>query len=464
MFRFLHRNVLLPVFEGGIKGRKTFRYWKELEQSQWLSPGELERLQFGALCRLLAHAAAHCPYYAEDWAERGLDPAGLSAPEDFRRWPVIDRVVIAEHRPRMRSRAPGLRLLSKSTGGSSGSPVHFDLDTGSNDRRMAAWHRGYDWAGAGPGTRQFYLWGVPLGQQPRWKRWKDQLYNRLYRRLVVNSFEFSDARVPLFLDQLNRQRPDVIVAYTGPLYTFARCLKERQLEPYSPRSIVVGAEKLHPFQRELIEDVFCAPVFETYGSREFMLIGAECDRHEGLHLTAEHLLVEILDDDGRPTPEVEEVNVVVTDLYNYGMPFIRYANGDRAPAGWGTCSCGRGLPTMSKVVGRRLDVLQTPDGRRIPGEFFPHLLKDFPAVRQFQIVQEEPERVLLCVVLKGPWGEGDRERLDQEVRNVLGPETRFEVLAVDDIPLTSAGKHLVVVNRCGQAASPARIPSGHAQG
>src|SRR6185437_4278751 len=135
--------------------------------------------------------------------------------------------------------------------------------------------------------------------------------------------------------------PDVIVAYTNPLDSFASMLRERGWRPFSPRAIVVGAEKLHDFQRRRIEEVFGAPVFETYGSREFMLIGAECDRHRGLHLTAENLLVEVLDDDGQPTPPGEEGDVVITDLYNYGMPFVRYANGDRGVAGFEGCACGR---------------------------------------------------------------------------------------------------------------------------
>src|SRR5690606_31785328 len=98
----------------------------------------------------------------------------------------------------------------------------------------------------------------------------------------------------------------------------------------TPGSIVVGAEKLHQFQREAIERVFGAPVFETYGSREFMLIGAECPEHAGLHITAENLIVEVLGSDDRPVPAGEEGDVVITDLTNTGMPFIRYRNGDRA--------------------------------------------------------------------------------------------------------------------------------------
>ena len=181
---------------------------------------------------------------------------------------------------------------------------------------------------------------------------------------------------------LKRYRPDVIVASQSP--EFARFRPGRPGPVFTPLDHH-RAEKLHPFQRTLIERVFQAPVFETYGSRD-ALIGAECERHAGLHLSQENLYVGIVDDDGQPTPAGEEGNVVITDLFNLGMPFIRYLNGDRAKAGWTLCA-GRGLPLLRQVVGRRLDTLRTPDGRSIPGELFPHLLKDFPLVRRFQVAQ-----------------------------------------------------------------------------
>jgi phenylacetate-CoA ligase len=461
MLGSLYRHVLLPAFEGGIKRRSTFRYWNQLERSQWLSRSELERLQFEALRRLVAHAAAKCPYYQQAWREQGLDPAALQAPADFSRWPVIDRQTIRANRTGMRAQVPGMRLIAKATGGSSGVPLHFDLDHDNYSWRFASWNRGYHWAGAGPGTKQLYFWGVALGKQSRWQRWKSDAYNRLYRRLVLNSFDLSEERVPQFLAAINRYRPEAVIAYTNALYAFCRMLAEKRLRPFSPRSIVVGAEKLHDFQRKLIEQVFEAPVFETYGSREFTFMAGECDRHQGLHLSMENLLVEVLDDDGRPTPDGAEGNVVVTDLTNYGMPFLRYANGDRAVAGWGTCPCGRGLPLLKKVVGRQLDVLHLPDGRRVPGEFFPHLLKDFDAVKQFQVVQVEPGRVELRVVLGETWSEANRQVLDREVGNVLGPSAHMDLVAVDHIPLTAAGKHRVVVSLC-DAASTSRSAAGRA--
>lgn len=444
----LRRYVLIPGFEAGLRRRKTFAYWRELDRSQWLPAQEVDALQLRALRGLLEHAQARCPYYRERWRALGLEARELTDLGSVRRWPVIDRETVRENRPAMRAEGTSLRLITKSTGGSSGVPLQFDLDAGSYERRMAATFRSYAWAGAGPGTKQLYLWGTSLAEEPGWARWKTALYDRLYRREVLSAFALGEATLPRFVERLAARRPDVIVAYTNPLYSFARMASERGLKPFSPRSIVVGAEKLHPFQRTLIEEVFRAPVFETYGSREFMLMGAECECHSGLHLTAEQLLVEVVDENGRPVPPGTEGQLVVTDLYNYGMPFVRYANGDRAIAGERTCPCGRGLPLLAKVTGRQLDILTTPDGRRIGGELFPHLLKDFASVRRFQVVQEKLDEIVLRLVL-APDGEEDLPRIESAARSVLGPSVRLGIERCEDIPLTPAGKLQVVVNRMG---------------
>ena len=161
----------------------------------------------------------------------------------------------------------------------------------------------------------------------------------------------------------------------------------------------------------------------------------------------ENLLVEVVDDSGRPTPAGEEGNVVITDLTNYGMPFIRYQNGDRAIAGFEKCACGRGLLLLKKVVGRRLDLLETPDGRIVPGEFFPHLVKDFPTIRRFQVVQDDRHSIELRLVVNSEWNDSDRQSLERQVRNVVGPVVHLAIAIVDDIPLTRAGKLQVVVHR-----------------
>ena len=447
------RRRLIQLYESGIRGRSVFRYWDSLNESQWWQPEQLAALQLSRLKSLLLHTQRTSPWYTEHWRSRGFDANALNSLEDFRCWPVIDRDTVRAHRFAMRSNAPGVHLIAKSTGGSSGVPLQFDLDIDSIDRRTAAWHRGYGWAGAAPGTRQWYLWGVPPSSAAEWKKGKLRLYDRLYRRTTESCFDLSEMNLNRFVGSLAATRPDAIVAYTNAMYSFARLLEAHDIRPWRPASIVVGAEKLHAFQRETIERVFRAPVFETYGSREFMLIGAECEQHDGLHLTTEHLLVEVLDDDSRTTPTGDAGNVVITDLTNHGMPFIRYANGDRAIAGGTSCPCGRGLPLLQAVTGRRLDVLTTPDGRSLPGEFFPHLLKELASVQQFQVIQDNP--AIVTVRLVAPeWREEDERWLRAEVTAVVGCSLRIDVERVDHIPLTAAGKLQVVVNRLATSQWP----------
>ena len=445
MYGQLYRHLLLPLFDGVVKGRRTMAHWRDAEESQWWSRERLEGLQLESLQGLLQHAHKTCSYYTEDWNARGLNVSQVKSLADFTAWPLLTRDVIRRHRLKLRTTAD-VKRMTKATGGSSGEPLQFDLDSGSNDRRTAMTYRGYGWAGAAPGTKQLYIWGTAVGKVPGWKRLKMDLHHRFDRHLILSCFEFTPERMRQHFERMNRYRADVIVAYTNPLYEFARFLKRESLKPVRPNSIVVGAEKLHDFQREVIEEVFGAPIFETYGSREFMLIGAECEHHSGLHLSMENLLVEILNDDGSPTPHGEEGNVVVTDLFNYGMPFIRYVNGDRAVAGFDMCPCGRGLPLLKKVVGRQLDTLETPDGRKIPGEFFPHLIKEFPAIRRFQIVQEKLESITLKLVVDGGLTLAEREQLLGEVRKCTGTQVDISLQMVDDIPLTNAGKLKVVVH------------------
>ena len=436
-------RTAIRAYETGFQRRPVFRYWRELEASQWWSRDRLEALQFERLQALLRHAATTSPWYGAEWEALGLDAGAVRAPSDFQRWPVIDRETVRANRMAMRNTA-GLPLIAKATGGSSGVPLQFDLDDESNERRMAAWHRGYGWAAAAPGTRQWYLWGVPPHSSGAWRQRKVRLYDALYRRTTESCFDIAESQIDRLHASLARTRPDAIVAYTNAIYTLARMFEARGLTPYRPRSIVIGAEKLHDFQRTLIERVFRAPVFETYGSREFMLMGAECSAHAGLHLTMEHHLVELLDDAGAPVAPGIEGNVVVTDLTNRGMPFVRYANGDRAVAATGPCPCGRGLPLLAAVTGRRLDVLQTPEGGRLPGEFFPHLLKEIPAVQRFQVIQDN-ERVIRLRVVAPAWRDEDAAWLRTELAAVA-PSLTLDIQQVPEIALTATGKLQVVVN------------------
>jgi phenylacetate-CoA ligase len=442
----LYRHVLMPSFDSLWKRRRTFTYWRSLEASQWWSKERLDELQFERLRQLIDYCAEHTPFYRNLWNAWGLKPERLTSLADFNSWPVVTREQIREHRADIETADGRFKTVSKSTGGSSGTPLSFRIDVDANDRRNAATYRGYAWGGAPPGTKQSYLWGVPLSPQGSVQKTRTWIYDRyLHRRDMMNVFDLNEENAIQLAHRISRFRPDVLVGYTNPLYFLARVIVEQGLQIYAPRSIIVGAEKLHPFQRAVIEKAFQATVFETYGSREFTLIGAECNYHAGLHLTKENLLVEILDDDNRPAAPGQQGNIVITDLFNRATPFVRYRIGDRAIAGLDTCACGRGLPLLREVTGRQLDLLTIADGRVLAGEFFPHLLKDFAAIRQFQVRQTRIDVIELRLVVGPQWNAEIRQSLKVIVQRALGPHTQVVLHEVDEIPLTQAGKFQVVI-------------------
>jgi phenylacetate-CoA ligase len=155
--------------------------------------------------------------------------------------------------------------------------------------------------------------------------------------------------------------------------------------------------------------------------------------------------------------------VAITDLTNASMPFIRYLNGDRAIAGFEQCPCGRGLPLLKRVVGRRLDMLETPDGRRVPGEFFPHLIKDFASIRRFQVIQDESDRIQVCLVVNGDWRPDTLQMLERQIRAVVGDVVHLEIGVVENIPLTPAGKLRVVIRNFSSDGVDLLAPLGRSR-
>ena len=335
-----------------------------------------------------------------------------------------------------------MRLMKKATGGSSGVPLEFDLNDDSNDQRMAAWHRGYGWAGALPGTRQWHLWGGAVGNPSRAKLAKDAFYHRLYRRSMASSFGLSEARIPWYLEQLNRCRPQSIVAYTNPLYFFASALEEQGLVPFSPSSIIVGAEKLHDFQRQTIERVFRAPVFETYGSREFMLIGGECG-HAGLHLSLENLLVEILDDAG-PGFRQREGNVVIAGQA-VQLPAVRYAV-EPCHRRQRRARCGADCLLKSGWLATRYAENRTRHDSR---QFSPSD-EEYATIRHSRCAGRRACHSGALVV-NGQWNELSRRSLEQQIRGIVGSSVEL------DITVSTTSPHASRQIGCGPSAAEYRV-------
>ncbi|MCA9405810.1 MAG: phenylacetate--CoA ligase family protein [Candidatus Omnitrophica bacterium] len=439
------QKLFFPLYETVLRQRKTLLYYRQANQRQWWSKKEVQVFQWNELQQLLKHAYENCKYFRKVFQDRKITPADIKTYEDFHQLPIIDKQDIRDNIDDMVADNYRDKVIYKSTGGSTGVPLRLAHDSNSYQYRVAIALRGYSWANCEDGQNVVYIWGVPVGNISKFKKMKMSLHSTLQGKHVINSFEFTPQKMDECISVINRKKPKGIVAYTTPLYNLCLYIKKNNKSVRPVESIITAAERVYDFQREVIEDVFQGEVFNSYGCREVMLIGMECEKHEGLHLQNDNLYVEVLKE-GKPAAPGETGEIVITDLHNYGMPFIRYRNGDLAVVGKESCSCGRGLPLIQNVTGRALDTIQTRDGRIIPGEFFPHLMKEFEEVDRFQVVQTSIEQIKINIVKKKEFAEDKFRILKEEITKVVGMSTEVVYEFVESIPLTSTGKYRVTIS------------------
>jgi phenylacetate-CoA ligase len=313
--------------------------------------------------------------------------------------------------------------LKKGTSGSTGTPLKFEYSPESEARRQACRIRGYSWSGYRPGQPTFYYWAQVAEMPGGAKGFKIRLDRATKRETYFDSMRQDEASRRRALEMFRRARPKTLVCYVQSCAQFARWILDRGLRDWGDVPVLTGAEGVLDADRAVLSRAF-GPVFETYGSRETMLLAAECEAHEGMHLTEENLLVEIVrPGGGAPVGSGDSGEVLVTDLHNYGMPLIRYQNGDLATASDGApCRCGRGLRKIERVDGRRADTLVDREGNPVPGVVFHVLFSDArrEIVRQFQAVQKKSGDVVLRVVRGQDWDPAGFEAITRRFTAYLG--------------------------------------------
>lgn len=447
LYESLFKRVLFPVYESGLRRRNTLSYLRQYERSQWLAPEQVEALQWEKLQRLISHCWSHVPYYRERWKKIGMNaPEDIRSVTDYSLLPVLTKQDICENFEALQACNMRKSLLFKATGGSTGVPLRFGYTRESYERRLAVMWRGYGWAGSRIGRRTLYLWGGVVGNPSRSAVLKDGLYHAAFNRKMLDSFLMTQAGMADYVRQIDKFAPKVVVSYVSPIVRLSQWMLENGRQIKGISSVICGAEALHDFQKPIIEAAFPgAKTFNTYGCREVMLIASECEHRNGLHINADHLLVENYSAASIAKDESDEL--LLTDLSNYGMPFMRYLNGDVGVLGEAApCACGRGLPLLRRVDGRKLDMIRSPDGHVLPGEFFPHMLKDVAGIRRFQIVQSQLDSIRLSIV-PGPEFSAEQEGyIRNEIAKALGSNMYLDLQLVDEIALTATGKHRVTIS------------------
>ncbi len=450
LYGSLFRSVLYPAWETSLRGRPTLARLKYLERTQWCSLDELYALQSAALRQLVRHAYDTVPYYSKRLRELHLRPEDIREPSDIVKLPLLEREDAAEHADARVATSGPKPTIRKGTSGSTGKPLIFGYEPDSEYWRQAIKLRGYSWAGYRPGDRSLHFWGAPTFPQPSaLKRAKIAADHAVRRELVLPSTLRGDDHLKEVVKAVREFRPANILCYSQAGGDLGRFVAQNGARDWSDIPVICGAEKLFPHDRKALESAFGRGIFETYGSREVMLMAAECEAHDGQHVQMENILLEVVVREGgrvRSANVGEVGELVVTDLHNFAMPFLRYANGDLgvwAPPS--RCSCGRSLVRLSSVEGRVTETLRDANGNAVGGlaynAMFAYLAE---AVSQFQIVQKKSGDITLKIVPTAKYSPKVEESIRKSHRAHFG-ELPLTIEQVQDIPLSKAGKRKPVI-------------------
>jgi phenylacetate-CoA ligase len=207
----------------------------------------------------------------------------------------------------------------------------------------------------------------------------------------------------------------------------------------------VTSERLYDDQRQQISKVFGCPVANGYGGRDAGFIAHECP-HGGMHITAEDIIVEIVDQQGASLPCGTAGEIVVTHLATKDFPFIRYRTGDIGALDSRPCTCGRGLPLLKEIQGRSTDFLVAEDGTVVHGLALIYVLRDLPKISAFKIIQENPGLTRVWVVTEAGLTRELIEKIERSFKARLGTGVKIAVEEMDEIPAEKSGKFRYVVS------------------
>jgi phenylacetate-CoA ligase len=431
------------------------RHYKELKRTQFDDPQTIGARQRLRLAALLEHALATVPYYRQQLNAMGVKSAALKDLDFFCKLPVLTKDDIRRAGSRLLSvPCDKARLRRKTTSGSTGVSLEIYVDEASMQWKRACTLRADEWSGWRFGERVAKVWGNPDYLR---NGWRGRLRNAVLERArYLDTLHLTEAALADFTQRLRRHVPGLLFGHAHSLFLLAEYLKSSRISDVRPRGIIATAMVLHDWQRRVIEQVFGCPVTNRYGCEEVSLIACECERHEGLHINSDSVLVEILRD-GKPAAPGQAGHVVVTDLTNRAMPLIRYQVGDMAVASARRCPCGRGLPLLERIEGREADYVVTARGELISGiSLTENFALEVPGIAQIQVLQERVDHFVFRIVRSEAFGAESLGQMERLVDQRFGKGTSFRCEFVNRIPQEPSGKYRFCISHVANPFSRPR--------
>jgi phenylacetate-CoA ligase len=438
------RQLVLYIYKRLLNNGESYHYYKLFEKSQFWSRERLIEYQIELFKKLWLHSKNNVPYY-KDIANSSNMNGTITLLDDIRKLPILTKDIIRNNSNKLIAQnIHRKRFKNNSTSGSTGSNLYFYSDNNKTPIDQALEMRRYNWMNVNKYDRELVIWGANFDVNKSKDR-KYAKYKDWFKKIkLISGYNLSDYDLMNIYHTMKSFKPLIIKSYPSILMTISDYFQKHNLY-YRPEVIHIGGEKLYEFQKKQIEYTFNSPVYDYYGARDMSQIAQQCNMSDGLHVFMENVLVEIVNQEGNPIEEGEG-DLIITDLHNYVMPFIRYKIGDRARISKDRkCKCGRNLQLIDEVVGRTFEIIKFPNGNRVGGTFWTLLMKTVPGIIDFQVVQERYDEILINYTSVGNYM--NFNNIIKNIHEYSGDKLRVIFKKVNKIPITECGKMQFIISK-----------------
>jgi phenylacetate-CoA ligase len=412
------------------RGAQALALQYQLEHTQWLPPAQIRSAQLGQLHEVLVEAFRKIAWWRETLGRAGFVPGERFGEQQFARLPILLREevqTLAERLFNPEVPASHGEVGMGSTSGSTGTPVRFRLTSVTQHFWRALMLREHLWQGRDfSGKLAAIRSNVESGELPGWGPTTDQVV-ATGPLFTLNIRADIDAQ----LDWLVARAPHYVITHPSNLRALAGRAIERGIALPALRQLRTFGEVLSEETRRQCRRAWNVGIADIYSCEEAGIIALQCEQGS-YHVQSENLLVEIVDERGAACAPGEIGRVLITTLHNLAMPLVRYEIGDYAR--WAPdCPCGRGLPVIAQIMGRRRNMLRLPDGTQHWPSFPESVWVDIAPIRQLQVVQKALDAIVLRVRAERALTAEEASRLIDTFRSILCFPHRITIEPVSSI-------------------------------
>ncbi len=442
MIQHIRKLVAPFYYEKRLNIPSVYSLFEEyLRRDNW-SRERLLTFQMEKLKDMLIYARDNTRYYQRLFSDCNFNPATFESPEQLNVLPPLTKKDVRANLDDLLSSAiPEDQRHHVQTGGTSRVQMDLYRDNACRAHRFAAQWRGDTWAGWQQFSNLGFVWVAIRDFVPKTSL-KMKLANLLATGTrIFYAFSLNEEKCDRIIRQLQRFKPTLIRCFPSPMTSLAEYAVDKGIRIPCLRGIVSTGEPLYEHQQDVIEKAFGINVYNLYASREVGTTAAQCDARRDLHIAADSLFVEAVDDNFQQVANGIDGELLITDLHNYALPLIRYAVGDHGRMINDECICGRPYPLMKNIVGRVTDNFIDAEGNTVATISLSHyLIAEGPKVGQVQLIQNSPTEITVRITNDPPPDDSTKQFYINRLTHVMKglKNVRFEI--VDKIEAEKSGK------------------------